>query len=198
MNTLLIVGLASSPSLDQVGAALAYGIRELHNSNVTAIWIPLIYFLVSLGSIYFSHWVSLVIAGFLVSVIVSQIILLAIDRKNVMVLENIFSKQLSHIINPVECTYCHQAGQFKVIHATILLLAFSVYTLVNKIRARFHHLSAITITFTASLSSFFTLWMSVTLGRKVRKIKICAFHLGKFGTLISGTIIILNIIEMFM
>ncbi|QOT00337.1 hypothetical protein JNUCC42_06320 [Brevibacterium sp. JNUCC-42] len=196
MNSLSIVGLASFSSLDHLGVTLAYGIRELDISNVTTIWIPLIFFLISLWS--FGQWVSLVVVGFLLSVIASQIILLAIGRKNVAVHENIFSKQLTHITHHIESSDCHKSGQFKVAEVAILLIAFSVHALLSKVRAFFHNSSGITISFTASLSSFFTLWMSVALGEKVRRIKICSFHLGKFGTLISGTIIILNAIEKFM
>ena len=198
MNALLLVGLASSSSLDQLSATLAHSLRELHNLNVTAIWIPLIYLLVSLSSIYFGQWISLLVVGFLVSVIVSQIILLAIDRKNVIVLENIFSKQLTHMLSTAECSYCHKSAPLKIGEATILLLAFSIHALSNKVIAFFHKLPAITITFTVSLSSFFTLWMSLAFGEKVRKIKICSFHLGQFGTLISGTIILLCVLEMFL
>ncbi|MDN9011608.1 hypothetical protein [Brevibacillus laterosporus] len=198
MNALLLVGLLSSSSLDQLGATLVHSLRELHNSNATAIWIPLIYFLFGLGSIYFGHWISLLVVGFFASVIVSQIILLAIDRKNVIILENIFSKQFTHMLSTAECSYCHKPAPLKIGEATILLLAFSIHTLSNKVRAFFHKLPVITISFTASLSNFFTLWMSLAYGEKVRKIKICSLPLGKFGTLISGTIVILCVLEMFL
>lgn len=195
MKSLFIVGLALSSSLEHLGATSSYGIGQIDISVLSTVWITLVCFL---ESIYFGQWVLLVLTGFLLSVIVIQIILLAIYRKNVTVHENIFSKQLTTIPKNLECFDFNQSGQMRVEKVIILLLGLSVHVIMNGVRAGFRVLPSLSISFTASLSSFFTLWMSVALGSKVTKIKICSFHLGKFGTLISGAIIIVSAFQALM
>ncbi|QDX94117.1 hypothetical protein EEL30_18585 [Brevibacillus laterosporus] len=198
MKSLFIVGLALSSSLEHLGATSSYGIGQIDISVLFTIWITLVCFLVSLGSIYFGQLVLLVFTGFLLSVIVIQIILLAIDRKNVAVHENIFLKQLTNITKNLKCFDFIQSGQMGVAKVIILLIGLTVHALMIGVRTGFRDLPSLSISLTASLSSFFTLWMSIALGSKVTKIKICSFHLGKFGTLISGAIIIVSAFQALM
>ncbi len=89
MAWLLILGLAVSSSIDNLGVGMSYGIRKIKISHASNMMIAFICFVFSYIGIYFGKWISAVLPGFLpvllaafiLSVIGIRIILLAVPRK---------------------------------------------------------------------------------------------------------------------
>lgn len=89
MAWLLILGLAVSSSIDNLGVGMSYGIRKIKISHASNMMIAFICFLFSYIGIYFGKWISAVLPGFfpvllaafILSVIGIRIILLAVPRK---------------------------------------------------------------------------------------------------------------------
>lgn len=106
MAWLLILGLAVSSSIDNLGVGMSYGIRKIKISHASNMMIAFICFVFSYIGIYFGKWISAVLPGFLpvllaafiLSVIGIRIILLAVPRK-----QRVLARQEKKAVLPVCC-----------------------------------------------------------------------------------------------
>ncbi|SCW54863.1 putative sporulation protein YtaF [Paenibacillus tianmuensis] len=74
--------------------------------------------------------------------------------------------------------------------SVVLGIALSANAVTNGLSAGLLGLSPLAISLTAAQGSFISVWFGVIIGRKVAGVRIGAFTLGQFGTLISGVILL--------
>lgn len=204
MVWLIILGLAISSSIDNLGVGITYGIRGIRIRLLSNMLISVICFLFSAAGIYFGQWVSKVMPGifpvllgaFLLTVIGIRIILLAIPRHPKPIDQTdkdsaATAKGLSGILKNPERMDWDQSGDIGWAETVILGIALSANALTSGLGAGLLGLPPFLIAFTAAIASFITVWLGVLLGSKVAHLRIGAFSVGQFGTLISGILLII-------
>ncbi|MDR0266665.1 sporulation membrane protein YtaF [Paenibacillus sp.] len=209
MAWLMILGLAISSSIDNLGVGITYGIRGIRIRFLSNVVISIICFLFSAAGIYFGQWVSKVLPGifplllgaFLLAIIGIRIILLAVPRrpKNVQQPENgeTTKKGWRGILKNPETADWDQSGDIGWAETIVLGIALSANALTSGLGAGLLGLPPVYIALTAAIASFITVWLGVILGAKVAHIRIGSFSLGQFGTLISGVLLLLIAINTF-
>ncbi|MWV43435.1 sporulation membrane protein YtaF [Paenibacillus sp. HJL G12] len=202
MVWLMILGLAISSSIDNLGVGITYGIRGIRIRILSNVLISVICFLFSAAGIYFGQWVSKVLPGifpilvgaFLLTIIGIRIILLAMPRrpKNVTPTEKKgeTAKGLSGILKNPEKVDWDQSGDIGWAETIVLGIALSANALTSGLGAGLLGLPPLLIAITAAIASFITVWLGVLLGSKVAHIRIGSFSVGQFGTLISGILLL--------
>lgn len=202
MHGLIILGLAVSSSIDNLGVGISYGIRgiKLHPSKNALI--AIICFVFSIAGIYFGQWISQLVPGvlptllgaFLLLVIGIRIMLLARPRK---MEENKAESEttagtggLDGMLRNPEKADLDRSGDIGWGEAVLLGAALSANALTNGLGAGLMGLSPLAISLTAAVGSFVTLWLGSTVGRKAAHIRIGSFSIGQFGTLISGVLLL--------
>ncbi|MCZ4249236.1 sporulation membrane protein YtaF [Bacillus amyloliquefaciens] len=203
MAWLLILGLAVSSSIDNLGVGMSYGIRKIKISHASNMMIAFICFLFSYIGIYFGKWISAVLPGFfpvllaafILSVIGIRIILLAVPRKK----ENSARADVSSrkkgrfaglLPNP-ETADADGSGEIGILESMVLGVAVSANALTNGLSAGLIGLSPAAISITAAFGSFLTIWLGCLLGKKAASLRIGSFHVGQFSTVLSGVIILI-------
>ncbi|MFD3448397.1 manganese efflux pump [Microbacteriaceae bacterium 4G12] len=190
MIWLLILSFAISSSLDNLGVGISYGIRNIRIGLLANSIIAITCFLFSETGILFGVWISkilpgifpIIVAAFLLLVIGIRIILIAIPRKQ--------ANKSEADVESTHPTATQLKGGISLWEACILGIALSANALTNGLSAGLLGLPSIAISITAAIGSFITVWLGVTLGRKVAMVRIGSFTLGQFGTLVSGAILI--------
>ncbi|WP_420886963.1 sporulation membrane protein YtaF [Bacillus paramycoides] len=201
---IMVLALTLSSSIDNLGVGISYGIRNIRISHFSNMIISVICFLFSLVGIYFGLWLSkilpgimpVVIGSFLLVIIGIRIILLAVPRKQQVSVEGAEYE--------VATTETDVKGEIKdltnvlgksegigFVESVLLGIGLSVNALTNGLGAGLFGLSPIAICVAASIGSFLTVWGGVALGRKIAHIRIGRFTVGQFGTLISGTLLLI-------
>ncbi|MCP1306148.1 sporulation membrane protein YtaF [Paenibacillus tyrfis] len=202
MTWLLIVGFAVSSSLDNLGVGISYGIRRIRVGVLSNLIIAMICFLFSETGILFGQWLSEVLPGilpvvvgaFVLTVIGLRIVLLAMPRKPSMTPEvkedRSDGPSLKGLLQHPEKADKDQSGSIGIGESVVLGVALSANAVTNGLSAGLMNLSPLAISLTAAQGSFITIWVGVAIGRKVAGVRIGAFTLGQFGTLISGVILL--------
>ncbi|MFJ8414917.1 sporulation membrane protein YtaF [Bacillus paramycoides] len=193
---MMILALTFSSSIDNLGVGISYGIRNIRISHFSNLIISVICFLFSLAGIYFGLWLSkilpgimpVVIGSFLLVVIGLRIVLLAIPRK--VVAEGAEGEVVSTEINGLTKNI-GESGGIGFVESIFLGIGLSANALTNGLGAGLFGLNPIAICVTAAIGSFITVWGGVALGRKIAHVRIGKFTLGQFGTLISGTLLLI-------
>lgn len=203
MAWLLILGLAVSSSIDNLGVGMSYGIRKIKISHAANMMIAFICFLFSYIGIYFGKWISVILPGFLpvllgafiLSVIGIRIILLAVPRKTQeTACVDVSSKKegrFSGLLKNPEAADADGSGEIGMLESMVLGVAVSANALTNGLSAGLIGLSPAAISITAAVGSFLTIWMGCMLGKKAASLRIGSFHVGQFSTVLSGAIILI-------
>lgn len=193
---MMVLALTFSSSIDNLGVGISYGIRNIRISHFSNLIISVICFLFSWAGIYFGLWLSkilpgimpVVIGSFLLVVIGIRIVLLAIPRKAVA--EEVEGEVASTEINGLTKNI-GESGGIGFVESIFLGVGLSANALTNGLGAGLFGLNPIAICIAASIGSFITVWGGVALGRKIAHVRIGKFTLGQFGTLISGTLLLI-------
>ncbi|MBY8913531.1 sporulation membrane protein YtaF [Bacillus sp. YC2] len=203
MAWLLILGLAVSSSIDNLGVGMSYGIRKIKIPHAANIMIAFICFLFSYIGIYFGKWISAILPGilpvllaaFILSVIGIRIILLAVPRKKQETARiDVSSKKegrFSGLLKNPEAADADGSGVIGMLESMVLGVAVSANALTNGLSAGLIGLSPAAISITAAAGSFLTIWIGCTLGKKAASLRIGSFHVGQFSTVFSGAIILI-------
>ncbi len=203
MTWLLIAGFAVSSSLDNLGVGLSYGIRGIRVGVLPNLIIAVICFLFSGTGILFGQWlskafpgmVSAVVGAFILTVIGLRIVLLAMPRKPSASPEvkedQSGSVSLKGLLQHPEKADKDQSGSIGIGESVVLGIALSANAVTNGLSAGLMNLSPLAISLTAAQGSFLTIWIGVAIGRKAAGVRIGAFTLGQFGTVISGGILLM-------
>ncbi|MHA7581619.1 sporulation membrane protein YtaF [Paenibacillus vandeheii] len=200
MAWMLILALAVSSSLDNLGVGLSYGIRKIKISLFSNFLIAVVCLLFSYSGILFGKWISVVLPGvfpillgtFILLVIGFRIILLSVPRKK-QEHEETDSQALGigTILQNPERVDLDKSSHIGVLEALILGVALSTNALTNGLSAGLMGLSPLYISLTAAIGSFVTVWFGVWMGTKAANVRIGSFTLGQFGTLVSGILLLL-------
>ncbi len=207
MEWLMILGLAVSSSLDNLGVGIAYGIRNIRIGWVSNLVIAVICFFFSLAGILFGLWFAEVlpgilptlIGGFLLFVIGIRIVLLAVPRKKPAANPTAapHSTGIKDILAHPEIADLDKSGEIGFGESVLLGVALSANALTNGLGAGLLGLSPLAISFTAAVGSFVTVWAGALLGARAANFRIGAFTLGEAGTALSGIILIIIAAETF-
>ncbi|MEK8131635.1 sporulation membrane protein YtaF [Paenibacillus filicis] len=203
MNWLIILGLALSASIDNLGVGITYGIRKIRIGVMSNLLIAVICFLFSASGIYMGQWASEVMPGilpvllgaFLLSIIGIRIILLAMPRKPRESSENkenpAPAKGWRGILKNPEKVDFDGSGHIGWGEAMVLGVALSANALTGGLGAGLMGFPPLAISLVTAIASFVSVWLGVALGSRVAHIRIASFTVGQFGTLISGVLLVL-------
>ncbi|MBP2658255.1 MAG: sporulation protein YtaF [Firmicutes bacterium] len=203
MTWLIIIGLALSSSLDNLGVGIAYGIRNIRISWLFNLVITIICFLFSMTGIIFGLWIAKILPGifptlvgaFLLLLIGLRIVLLANPRKKPAPntegnISSSHATSIKEILEHPEVSDVDNSGEISFSESIFLGIALSANALTNGLGAGLLGLSPLAISLTAAAGSFLTVWAGTLLGKKVANIRIGSFTLGDAGTALSGIILI--------
>ncbi|MDP1512664.1 sporulation membrane protein YtaF [Paenibacillus ottowii] len=203
---ILIFGLAVLSSLDNLGVGISYGIRRIRINHVSNLIIAVICFILSMPGIISGQWLAEVLPGILpvligtllLFIVGARIILLAVPRKKQKPSQNseeageaASSGSLEEVLQNPETVDKDKSSSIGTLEAAVLGIALAANAVTNGIGAGMMGLSPIAISLTAAGGSYITVWLGVTLGKKMLSIRIGSFTLRQFSTLLSGIIIIL-------
>ncbi|MDS9471275.1 sporulation membrane protein YtaF [Sporosarcina pasteurii] len=198
MIWIAILAFAISSSIDNLGVGMSYGIQKVQISAKQNLLIATICFLFSMGGIYLGIWIFTIIPGMLpvilgavlLFIIGIRIILLAKPKHHEQPEVNEQETGLKGILKNPEVVGDSGGKSIGWIESIVLGVALSANALTNGIGAGLIGLSPLAISITAAIGSFFSVWIGVKIGSKVADIRIGAFTLGQFGTLLSGVILL--------
>ncbi|GAA3404965.1 sporulation membrane protein YtaF [Paenibacillus hodogayensis] len=202
MHWFMILGLAVSSSIDNLGVGISYGIRGIRLELWKNALISVICLAFSYAGIYFGKWISTILPGilpvllstFLLVVIGIRIMLLALPRKRqtpeVPSAEE-KSGGLKGILQNPEKADMDRSGDIGWWEAVLLGVALSANALTNGLGAGLIGLSPLAISLSAAVGSFVTLWLGGAVGGKAANIRIGSFTVGQFGTLLSGIMLLI-------
>ena len=195
---LVIAALTFSSSIDNLGVGLSYGIRNIRINLIKNFIISIICFLFSVTGIYFGLWISkilpgilpIVIGGIILVIFGIRIMLLAVPRKT--------SKTNDQQVKTGTLSDSDSSKDIGYGEAVVLGIALSANALTNGVGAGLLGLSPLVISILAAIGSFVTVWIGVTFGMKLSHVRIGKFSVGQFGTLISGILLILIAVSVFL
>jgi putative sporulation protein YtaF len=203
---LLILGLALSSSLDNLGVGISYGIRSIKigvGSNLLISGVCLVF---SFCGIMFGRWISAILPGSF-PIVVSAALLLAIGLRIIM-MSSPCKKEKPHadsnqklglfsILKNPELADMDSSKHISLAEALVLGAALSTNALTNGLSAGLVGLSPLAISITAAAGSFATLLIGASLGQRAAHVRVGKFELGQFGTLISGMLLVVLAIRNF-
>ncbi|MFE0558574.1 manganese efflux pump [Paenibacillus sp. NPDC058910] len=176
MTAWIIVALLTlSSSIDNLGAGLAYGIRNIRIPFITNMGIALIGFIFSMAGIYFGLWLSSILPGVLPAVL-GAIFLFLIGLRIVL---------LAKSTNDPNITSSIGIGE-----AIMLGIALSANALTNGVGAGLLGFPPLGISLLAAAGSLICVWGGTALGLRLKNIRIGSYSLGQFGTVISGVLLV--------
>lgn len=198
---LTIFALSISSSIDNFGVGISYGIRGIRVNFLANFIISIIAFVFSEAGIFFGQYLSKVFPGSLSNVIGSvflfvigiRIVLLTLpgkSKKDQMENET-SSNSFNDYLSAPEKADLDKSGDISVFESIVLGIAVSMNALTNGLGAGLIGLSPTAISLSAALFSYLAIWLGVTLGNKVAHVRIGAWTLGQFSTIISGVILLL-------
>lgn len=194
MNWLVIIALTASSSIDNLGVGLSYGVRKVNIRMDKNLLISLICFLFSYVGISFGIWVANILPGAF-PVIVGALFL-AIIGIRVMILAKPSKKKVAG--QKQGDTTLDNTEPIGFGESAVLGIALSANALTNGVGAGLIGFSPAVISLLAAIGSFFTIWAGVRLGSKVADIKIGSYTVGQFGTALSGILIIVVAVMVFL
>jgi putative sporulation protein YtaF len=213
---LFIAALTISSSLDNLGVGLSYGIRDIRIGVRSNLLISFICFIFSACGIYFGMWVSVILPGvlpiilgsFILIIIGVRLVLLGVPRKGkepqiAQVVDEANYNQKTE--NPDSTNpYIPSKSQPKkirsigILESIILGIALSANALTNGIGAGLLGFPPLLISLLAAVGSFITIQAGTAFGVKLAKVQIGKFTIGQFGTIISGCLLMIIAISIFL
>ena len=195
MNWLIIIALTASSSIDNLSVGLSYGIRKVNVRMDKNFLIAVICFLFSYVGITFGMWIADILPG-VFPIIVGALFLFIIGIR-IMLLAKPSKKKAQK----KETTEDIAADEPEVIgwgESFVLGIALSANALTNGVGGGLIGLSPMLISFLAATGSFITVWLGVQLGSKVADVRIGSYTVGQFGTALSGILIIIVAVMVFL
>lgn len=193
---LILVGLAATTSLDNLGMGICYGIRNMYIDLKSNMVISGICFIFSMVGLMFGKWIVHVCPGILPSLL-ATCILFVVGLRIVL----LAAKQPQTIKHEKKITTGPSFEQITVIslaEASVLGIALSTNALTNGLNAGLFDFPSFSISFIAAMSSFASIWLGMILGNKMMNIRIGRYTIGQFSTVCSGVIMIIIAIHAMM
>jgi putative sporulation protein YtaF len=195
MDWLFIAGLAIASSIDNLAVGLSYGVRGIRIGLGANLIIAVICFVLSEAGILFGEWIGAVLPGDLPDIVGAvllfligvRILLLVLPREKDPAARSASSRGIASWFSRVLAI---ENGRIGFIEALVLGVALSANALANAVGAGLLHMPSFAIALSASIGSLVTISLGVALGLRAMHISIGRFDLGRFGTLISGMILV--------
>lgn len=197
MDWFFIVALAFASSIDNLAAGLSYGVRGIRIGLGANLIIAAICFAFSEAGILFGQWVGEVLPGNLPDIVGAVLLFLIGIRILLLVLprakdEGPVAPDSSRrtVAGWFARVLAVESGRIGLIEALLLGIALSANALANAVGAGLLHMPSLAIALSASIGSLLTISVGVALGLRAMQISIGRFDLGRFGTLVSGVILV--------
>jgi putative Mn2+ efflux pump MntP len=191
MNWVFVVGLAVASSLDNIATGLAYGLRGMRIGPLSNLVIATICFGFSLAGLMLGAWLSVVLPGRLPG-IASAILLFGIGLRLVLwAVPRGPAKGMDGA--PAQGNSAaggKGVGAIGVWETLALGVALSANALTNAVGAGLMALPALDISASAAIGSFLAIAAGTALGGRARRLRIGALSLERYGTALSGLILI--------
>jgi putative sporulation protein YtaF len=196
MSWLTVLALALSSSIDNFGVGISYGIRGIRIGFVSNVIISVIAFAFSEAGIYGGDYLAKVLPGTMSSIIGAlflfivglRIILLTLPRNRTK--PRTPANGITGILSEPEKADFDRSGHIGYLEAVVLGMAVSLNALTNGLGAGLMKISPTAISMSAAVFSFIAIWGGSAIGRKAADVKIGAWSLGQFSTVISGLILL--------
>ncbi|MDH6234975.1 putative sporulation protein YtaF [Mesorhizobium soli] len=193
MDWLFITGLAIASSIDNLAVGLSYGVRGIRIGLGANLIIAVICFVLSEAGILFGEWIGAVLPGDLPDIVGAvllfligvRILLLVLPREKAA--RSATSRGIAGWFSRVLAV---ENGRIGLVEALVLGVALSANALANAVGAGLLHMPSFAIALSASIGSLLTISLGVALGLRAMHVSIGRFDLGRFGTLISGMILV--------
>lgn len=210
MNWIIIMALTISSSIDNLGVGLSYGIRKLEIRFEKNLLIAVICFLFSMAGISFGVWIATILPGilplvagsFLLIIIGVRIILLSKPRNKELTNESPETDKktgnIKRLLKKTKLADVNQSNEIGWGESVVLGIALSANALTNGVGAGLLGLSPLIISALAGIGSFITVWAGVRLGSRLANVQIGSFTVGQFGTFISGVLILIVAVMVFL
>ncbi|PSJ54266.1 manganese efflux pump [Pseudaminobacter soli (ex Li et al. 2025)] len=194
MDWLFITGLAIASSIDNLAVGLSYGVRGIRIGLGANLIIAVICFVLSEAGILFGEWIGAVLPGDLPDIVGAVLLFLIGVRILLLVLPREKSAAGSAKSRGIAGWFSRvlavENGRIGFVEALVLGVALSANALANAVGAGLLHMPSFAIALSASIGSLVTISLGVALGLRATHISIGRFDLGRFGTLISGMILV--------
>lgn len=194
-----------SSSIDNLGVGISYGIRGIKIHPLSNLVISIICFLFSVTGIYFGLWISHVLPGIfpvvigaIILIIIGLRIILLANPRNDQKQKRKSSKRPSRLEKYMKNADFDHSKSIGFGEAIILGIALSANALTNGVGAGLLGFSPLLISLLAAVGSFVSVWIGVTIGNKAKNIRIGKFTVGQFGTLISGCLLVIIALSVFL
>ncbi|BCP54554.1 hypothetical protein K32_31710 [Kaistia sp. 32K] len=197
MDWFFIIALAAASSIDNFAVGLSYGVRGIRIHLGSNLIIAGVCFVLSLAGILFGKWIGDVLPGstpdivgsVLLFVIGVRILLLVLPRKTPAPTTKP-ATGLRRLSDWLSRAIAVDGGKIGPVEALILGIALSANALANAVGAGLLQMPLLAIALSASVGSLLTISLGVALGLRATKISIGRFDLARFGTLLSGLILV--------
>lgn len=197
MNWLFIVAFAVASSIDNFAVGLSYGVRGIRISLGSNLIIAAVCFVFSLAGIFLGHWIGAVLPGSLPDIVGSVLLFLIGVRILLLVMPRAKpvpstapASRYRAISNWFARVLAVESGKIGLPEALILGVALSANALANAVGAGLLQMPPLAIALSASVGSLLTISVGVALGLRATQVSIGRLDLGRFGTLLSGLILV--------
>ncbi|MEP9371674.1 manganese efflux pump [Mesorhizobium sp. KR1-2] len=197
MDWFFIAALAFASSIDNLAAGLSYGVRGIRIGLGANLIIAAICFAFSEVGILFGQWIGEVLPGNLPDIVGAVLLFLIGIRILLLVLPRAKEEEPAAptssrgtLAGWFARVLAVESGRIGLVEALLLGVALSANALANAVGAGLLHMPSLAIALSASIGSLVTISLGVALGLRATQISIGRFDLGRFGTLVSGVILV--------
>jgi putative sporulation protein YtaF len=197
MDWIFITALAFASSIDNLAAGLSYGVRGIRIGLGANLIIAAICFAFSEVGILFGQWIGEVLPGNLPDIVGAALLFLIGIRILLLVLPRAKEEKPTApasgrrtLAGWFARVLAVESGKIGLIEALLLGVALSANALANAIGAGLLRIPSLAIALSASIGSLLTISLGVALGLRATQISVGRFDVGRFGTLVSGVILV--------
>ncbi len=198
MNWFFVIALAISSSIDNLAVGVSYGVRDIRIPLAANLLIAAICFIFSELGILLGQSIATLLPGklpdlvgaILLLLIGLRILLLALPRQSRRQEPDRPATGWRGLLRQAETLMAGEAGEIGITESIILGIALSANALTNALGAGLLGMPPFAISLAAAIGSFVTVAVGVALGFRLAHIRIGEHSIGRFGTFISGIVLI--------
>jgi putative sporulation protein YtaF len=197
MDWLFLIGLTIASSIDNLAVAVSYGLRGIRIPVTFNLLIAAICFAFSEAGVLVGGWTAELLPGTLPD-LVGAAVLFALGARILLLALSVHPRPGGEpgttagkgLVQKAERLLSASVDRIGWPEAVVLGIALSANALTNALGAGLIGLSAFAISAAAASGSFVTVALGVALGRRSAQMKIGAFDLGRYGTVLSALILL--------
>jgi putative Mn2+ efflux pump MntP len=189
VDWVFILGLAVASSIDNLAVGFSYGLAGLRIGIGSNLMIAVICFVFSEAGTQFGRWVGTLLPGSLPDIMGAVLLLLLGLRVLLLVMPRDGARGVGG--DPQRRAVGNARSSAVGLAESLLLgVALSANALANAVGAGMLSLSPLAIALTAATGSLLTIAIGVELGLRAMRLRIGRFSFGRFGALVSGSILL--------